>query len=517
MRAIRCNSEKTTIRNVTTLSLALLLSLALAACSGGSGSSSGGDATSSAEAVSSGESAQSGDTASSSEQSAAFDNWTSSSSESPVSWRWTVSQVGSFKGERGDVRASYHLVPFDAAGTRVLSTDGNPVMGGAEFDGDRCYVIAGDRLVYAVAATGDDPNRYGLVTPEGEVLIGCEAATFGGFHNARGQLRFLTICYAGEQASELSNTTIEVDGTDYELRIRVYDLVRRTFVEGIELNNARCELYNLGDHFAVLEKSLDSNTDGKVTLYDEEGTDVWSYGDAFAKVGPDCIKFSNYPHEAIVDTSGNVTFTAGEGDRLTEIRCEGASGGWPWSSFWAYKKAGEDSCVIIDKYGNQVVEGTYSIVYNEADGLFSVGLEDYDHKALINMAGDQLDTGSVMLQMVVPGYTELVNDFYHGCKKISAKSGPNIEVEEDQYLVLTTGETLAFDRADNLDQGLVAGMGAQDANYGAWDLFTGQQVLDADYESIQVAGQSAYAGGTCYLFAFSRGEWIVFEARRVQA
>lgn len=151
---IRHGSKKTTIRSAVALPIALLLFLALAACSVGSGASSGGNAAPNAEATSSSEGARGSDTASGSERSAAFDNWTSSSSDSPVSWRWTVSQVGSFKGEKGDVRVSYHLVPFDAAGTHVLTTDGSPVMDGAEFDSDSCYVIAGDRLAYAVAATG---------------------------------------------------------------------------------------------------------------------------------------------------------------------------------------------------------------------------------------------------------------------------------------------------------------------------------------------------------------------------
>ena len=501
--------------------LALLLSLTLAACSGSSSSAdNSGSAqddvaaeTSSPETDTEDSGTDAADADASAEQSVAFDNWTSSSTDSPANWKWVVSKIGSFKGEKGDVNVSFKSVPFDASNTHVLATDGTLIMDGAEFDPENCAVLASEYEVYYLASTDEGPNHYGLATPDGEVLIDCEAAAMGGSPNAYGQFRFLAVAYLGDEVSEPSESTVEVDGTNYEVSEKVYDLERKAFVEGFELASNDFEIYNLGDRFAI--KSPEGG--GKTSLYDEDGNLVWSCSDKYAEVGPDCISFSNYPHESIVDTSGNVTFTAGDGDILSSISTD--LGSQQISAFWAYKESGEENYIIIDKNGKQVVDGSYSNVYGEADGIFEVKLADSEQKAVINMAGKQLSIENPWVERVVPGYVSVGGDLYHGSEMISEGSGSAVRPSNDRsdILVLSTGKMVYFDRIDALDIALSAGMGSKDANYGVWDLFTGKKIIEANYESIQAAGSTSYVGGSCYIFAYGQSEWDVFEARRVPA
>jgi hypothetical protein len=303
------------VRSAIALSLMLSLSMTLMACSKESDTSTGGGLTPLSETSEprSGEDSSQDAESADSEQLAEFDNWTSSATDNPVNLKWSAKEVSSFKGDKHDVRVSYSRIPFDNEEKRIVATDGSLIMDGAKFDSKNSYAIPADRTLYSVATIGGDINRFGLVEPDGEVLIECEAAGFDGFPSAYGQMRFLGVWYVGDEASEPSIANMEIDGTSYEVKLKIYDLEKRAFVGGVELANATSTLYNLGDCFAVTESNQGGS--GKTTLFDANGTAVWSFDSDLVKVGPDYIVFDNYPHTSIVDTSGNVTFTAGEGRR----------------------------------------------------------------------------------------------------------------------------------------------------------------------------------------------------------
>lgn len=505
MRSLCKQRVNVLLRGVAALSLALATSVPLASCSS---IASGGPVSYTTQITKASAKAKSNSTK---KKESDFDNWTSSSSKKPVDWKWSVKKVDSFKGSKNDVKSSSNGVPFDATKTHIYATDGSFVMNGKELDGEHCYASYGDEVMYFVTAAGKDPNRCGLVTATGQVLIDCDAAALGGGPNAHGQMRYITVAYAGEKASTASDTTIEVDGTNYEMTSKIYDLKKHAFVKGVEPTSNDATLDNLGDTFAITEGN-------KITLYDEKGKALWSDESSYPHAASDCIEFAPDGRECIVDTSGNVTFTAGDGDILSDIRSEhGVYQNFPKSSYWAYMKKGEKGYAIIDNHGNQVVKGTYDIAYSEADGLFAVKTLDGD-EVVVDMNGDVVYSGTSSVHRSVPGYTTSSEGTYHGTKKVSDSTlGHLVVKDDDDYLVLSTGKKLTLDNSEGLNIALVKGKGDGDAYYGVWDLFTGKQIVDSEYEEIQAAGVGSYVDGTCYLYAYKQGTWTVFEAKRVLA
>lgn len=429
-------------------------------------------------------------------------------------YAYELTEVESFTGERNDITFNkgaaievdgdeYYLI--GAEGTRLVD---DPVRY-AEYLGNGLYVASLDN---------DDVNNTGLVTADGDVLIDFDAAIITPDDERGEDIHFLKVSYATEETEDKDECFIystdrqfafgpEIGDTMYKGYAEVFSVDKGKMVKGLRIENPSINaVRDLGDSFTY------NDGDG-YTMYDASGKELWS-GEYATIFEGGLIEHGNNGNSWIIDATGEKRFeTGGSLYNLT------AGGTDSMSEYFTLTE--DDQRTVVDIDGNQVLAKSYKQINYAAGGLFEVG--SGSKEKIVNGDGKTvLKHTTSSIEEIVPGYVRArANN-----EDVLLKSGKKIAngsqgyysdlVVQDEdntnlYLVLNDEEfSLELTSGTALIPGLLRGRPADTSNYdyALYDLFTGEEVLEAEYETIEFAGDHVYAYGD--------GVWTVYEVELIE-
>ncbi len=364
---------------------------------------------------------------------------------------------------------------------------------GIEYLDDGCYSVPGP---------GEDVNRKGLFTEEGEQLIPFEAALIRRLNS-----RYLTVYYATEKTeNRLEAILYTTDGSSwiaqghpkegdtlYKGYIRFYDLELKRFVGDLTAS----EMYSSSGRLLVLKgKGIE-----EPGIYDENGVKVsdnkWETGNGFL------LK----PQKELYDEELNLRYTS---DTSLQKFTSGSG--------YILKSVKDGGYRIIDIDGNAVSEEVYKSVYEEQAGYFSALAMDGSY-VLLSAEKGVLATGKERFTCLNDGYWYGKDEngyIFIGPDGIIAENLKNrpescLQAYEKQSdgkeytLVLNTGEwALQAGRAISMGPGLLRETThtKNGDHHILYDVFTGETLLEGDYEKLYFVGRLIWLqnGMTCEVY-----------------
>lgn len=422
-------------------------------------------------------------------------------------YSYALKKVGSFKGSERDLSfTSDAAIGRNDGGQAVLvGIDGKPMLDGKAIQGVKYWCNG----TYLFAEESGEANNVGLVSLADGVIIPAESATIVNGTERPEDARFLEVVYATDKtdnkdecfvytSQSLISLGVQEGDTMYKGYAKVFDLEKRAFVEGVQIDNGEQNAFkDLGDAFVVKGK------DGTYTMYDASGKELWSTKDN-VRFGAHSVYVDSNGKESIVDTTGATTF---EYDGYDLSTCE--------STDDIYTLKSDDGVQAVDMNGDAVLDGTFERIVSESYGLFTV--TEGGKTKIIDKTGkvyaediDEYSTG-----LLIPGILRykdgagkyglcmsdgrLIEDIENASSDLVIKKG-------DKYVVLKTGKAdLALKSPATLDKALAKVRMEDGQTYKLYDLFTGKELIDGGAESI------GWAGG--YVYAFKDGTWTVYEAK----
>lgn len=354
----------------------------------------------------------------------------------------------------------------------------------------------------------DDVNKTGLFTAEGETLIPEEAAAVYLPDNRKdGSARFLGVIYATETTDNKDECIIYFtdnfvsfdvgeDDTMYKGYAKIFDLEKKAFVEGVEPASFYSgDFYDLGDSFVL-------SGGGSTDMYDPDGNKIWSSTGYCSGCTADGLAIR-------IDNKNYIVNSAGQDVFKTDFSVDPLNTGLNYFKLYNNDEKGYQA---VDMNGNPVLDGFYSSIYQTNGYVFNVSpvSEDEaekDKELYVTADGTVLSENAEYLDVTLGGYgtarmedsdkAALVtpNGFYD-----DLEDGGHLQFgPEKTFAVLNTGElSLTFDEETSvgrLKDGMiaVAEKNSSGTVCSAYDLFTGEQILPAEYDAIQVAGNHLFA------------------------
>lgn len=364
----------------------------------------------------------------------------------------------------------------------------------------------GNGLFTAQAAV-NDVNGIGLIDFAGETLLKPEAAIID-WPGYLSEGRFLLVGYAEEKASLGGEWQVALDegyrryrgsdgeGTKYQGYTKVFDLVNKQFIPGLKLENFDWyQATNCGDYFVVSTTNGDGHS-RTVTAYDAEGRAVF-VKDQVSVVSETMVAVYG-ENGGIYDYSGNqlyandkkYSYSLVEGsvfryDEETEelflmdlegnvvMACDGY-----WMRVcddWVICER-DGLCCLMTLEGEEILPCVYSNITYHGSGYFS---------ALRQTGKDGF------------GYT-LVGE--NGVIAVDVKDTYDfVCVEDYQALILNNRSfNLQFSAEGywkKLAPALIAYKDSASGLFCVYDLFTGEQLLPAEYKEIEcINDRYLYAG-----------------------
>lgn len=422
-------------------------------------------------------------------------------------YHYTLKEAGSFEGDKNIPSFQYDgAIGFNSDGKpQLLGVDGKPLLDGAAIRGIEYWANG----LYLVALDNDEVNNTALVSLTDGTLVPPEAATFSYGTDKPEDARFVEVIYATDKTDnedecfvystdKMVSISVEEGDIMYKGYGKVYDLEKRAFVDGVEITNgSRNAMKDLGDAFVVRDK------DDRYTMYDATGKEVWSSSE-YVDLGRHSVTYQSGGKSYIVDTKGQTSFVTDGYLNTLE------------STDDLYSIQIGDDKKIIDSKGNVVLEDTYERITGEYDGIFAVTVDGKPQ--IIDATGKVLvdSMEEYTMSSELPGVLTYKNADGNRC--ICLSDGRLIEnvdglmsdfdfTQDNKHLVIKTGSyDIVANNPTSLDKGLLRGHpeGYSDT-YALYDLFSGNELLDASYETIN------WAGG--YVYAFKDGKWTVYEAK----
>ena len=427
----------------------------------------------------------------------------------PGTYGYSLTQVGSIKDPDRDLSIQYDALLRVDGKTGVmlgfLGQDINKlVISGVEYLGNGAYIVQ---------STKEDVNRVGLIAQDGEMLIPDEACKISWPKSSKSSTdRYLIVTYiTGETTNKdecfvyASDSLISFgpkDGdkmyTGYSL---VYDLKNKKFVDNVKITNSDSyAMQPCGDNFFVTdEKKI-------TTLYNDKGENIFQTARS-VEAGNGTFIVSDSGTYRVYDEDANQTYTSNRGMYIIK----GDSG-------YIYTIENNRS-KIMDRNGNQVAGTVVESVYEEFNGVFRIkgngraGLLSVDGTVILPC--DKYDNVSHLGANIFMTYVSsddgslytLINKdgiIVEGLKAtgiydLALMDGEKAFVINDKAFSLT----LEDDYPQKLMLGLIATESDSNGLYGVFDLFTGNQLLNYEYEVIKEA-----AG---YIYAYKNGEWSIFQ------
>lgn len=379
---------------------------------------------------------------------------------------------------------------------------------------ERSYL--GDGL-YVVQEVSESINSRGLLNREGELLIPTEACLIRyPSYAPETDCRYVLVYYAqGVTTDEESALVYQNEygnvytgssdvNTMYTGYIRVFDVVNRRFVENLPEVDHDYDVKVCGDNLLI-------ESGGSAALYNPDGQIILDLGSGSCSVGKDFFVFSASGTYTVYDANGNITFYSNNYlYAIDDSSC--------------IEMSQDGKYILLDCWGNVIYQEEYD--YIASDGVGShirvkkddkYGLIDSDGQEFLPCAFEYIyefygfeDSGY--------GYAETkFNTYLYGPEGIIVKCDSNSDIYNMNYIK----DGMAFvinDRSFALEVGsadymtLTCAMIALESEatglYGAYDLFTGQELLPQVYEQIQYAAD--------YLYAYKEGAWEVYKVTLTQ-
>ncbi len=438
----------------------------------------------------------------------------------PALYQYEASKETTIKDESRDLSiyaSNGYLKRRDGDSDYLVGLDGNnmlsePIRNVESIRGDTAIVMTED----------PGPHNAGIVNLDKGVLVKPEAALIKPARSYDGEPRFAQVAYATGEAKDVesgfvyvsdSGLTTYYDGDGYaayEGYARVFDLEAGDFVDGLKLEQSDPKLYDFGDTFLVCQG-------GRAELYDPSGKRLWAE-EGSASAGAHSFFFfgDDKDTKRIIGADGKTRFTAD--DFLIAI-----SGP---DDLYSYH---DDT--VIDMNGNVVLECPNIWIWGEAEGMYEMNEMGNNYKRqIIDGTGKRVCEGSE-LERVLPGYArintqtqgsgnryslysggELVasNLDWSGASRLAIKDGDQRYASLAKYYVFADHAcTLGLTGCTALDIGLVYGRTENGAPLGVYDLFTGEEIIPAQYDKIGRLGS--------YVFARADDTWDVYRVQRLDA
>ena len=439
-------------------------------------------------------------------------------------YQYTLEQVGSFEGERDSISfyrsssTSYACAEKDG-GRQLLANDGSFLMDGAVFSN---VEYLGNGLYGATLKDGDETST-GIVSVDGKVLVPFDVVMIlKSWNNPQGY-RFVEVLHSDGKASNKEEAFFSIDSSGtvsfspregaamYKGHTHVFDLKKGAYVDekNIKITTAYVDTFtDMGDAFAI-------KRDNKVTLYDENGKELWS-GEGHIRADANGLRYSKDGKTQIIDKTGKERF-------VTEKSLASCVGGVAplWAGEYVLEEEGDSGSnyAVIDFDGERVTKETYQDEPRFCNGLFSVKrTKESKTYAIIDSKGNKLtESASGESQPIMKGYNyvRLEDDATSIVKGESVIATGDYDSDDarglvcedgGKLLVLNEGKfSLGLENANCLDVGLASGRGGKSMGYGVYDLFTGKQLLKDEYDYVNSGGGRVYA--------YKNGTWTVYEPK----
>ena len=408
-----------------------------------------------------------------------------------------------------DERLQFYLdtcLVSDGETFSMISVNGEPFISGlaaSDYIGNGLYTVR-------EPMEETDVNKAGLVTAEGEILIPCEAASIVAPHNRdKNGIRFLEVIYATEETDnedegiiyfteDMFSFSMDEDDVLYKGYARIFDVQEQQFVEGVEFDKtARYGFYDLGDAFAVEHGDT-------TTMFDADGNQLWETSGYIEGETAHALAASSDMVHTIVNSEGNITL---ESDYSFSDCCKALD---YFTIYDSYDADSDKPYHIIDMDGNRLSEDTYAIVYNAAVNSYYVKYDmDEEDGTVVTPDGTVIAENVYTYNPVLGSYGYISFQDSDDFILVTPDSWyPDLQngyssqlffAKDDAPVILNTGETLAA-AAGKEGTAILPGLYRvqQDSSsgwyiYGLYDLFTGEELLPAQYDDIKSAGDYIYA------------------------
>ncbi len=422
---------------------------------------------------------------------------------------YSLEETGSISSEKG-LQSGYGAVYY------VEDEKAKIVAGNGETFKDSYVNINNLGAGYlAVKKSSDDVNSTGLITTDGEELIPCEAAIIERMKNKRGEDvgRYFKVIYGTGKTTDKEkaffyttskNLSFSIDDGDtmYTGYARVYDSVNKQFVQGVKSENPdTLSMKECGDHFIIRDK------DDVYYLFDENGktimqtTNVQGIGNGYF-LQNDERKYKLY------DETGELLLTTE--DMLGDM--DSTSG--------YLRKYENSNYVMVDKSGKQVLPDVYKMISSENRGIVEVQTVAGEYQ-LLTLKGDVLATSMDNIYEVYGAAHNSKTGYYYTkdndkctfvgpdgtiMEGLDEPPGRGIVFKDTDALVINDKDfSLHLENESYRELGLALIAIKSDSNgkYGAFDLFTGEQLLDYDYDRIE--------GIEGYVYALKGDTWTIYK------
>ena len=376
--------------------------------------------------------------------------------------------------------------------------------------------------LFMVQAAVNEVNGIGLISLSGEVLLQPEAALMGWPEGNEG--RYLLVGYATEETSDNGPWQVALDegyrwdnrygrdpdGVKYLGYTKVFDLVNKQFVPGIQLDNFDWDyIDNCGDYFGVRYST------GYV-VYDENGNVMSTYDMVYTasefaigvegdnsgiydfygnQLFADDDRYSYYLHdqyvarweyeteeEVLMDLSGNIL---AKSDGIAQLTWNRYNVRFHDNRFILTDGKDNDSLVTVD--GEEILPSAYGFIDYLGSGYFEATREISKDTYALTLVGKN---GVIAEDIDNRGYDLVYED---NNRVLILNDRSFMELGEDSYLK-HLGTALAAYRAPDSDFFCV------------YDLFTGTQLLPAEYDEVECINSK-------YLYAQKNGIWEVYEVQ----
>lgn len=367
----------------------------------------------------------------------------------------------------------------------------------------------------AVAKKSDDVNRTGLIKTDGKELIPCEAAIIERISNKRGgnyNGRYMRVVYGEGTTTDKEKAffyttdkqfSFSADDADtlYTGYARVYDTVKEQFVPGVQSDNPdEYSIKECGDHFFIEDQ------EGIYYLYDENGKEILQ-STKINGIGNGYFIISDEGMYEVYDETGEKLLSSK--DMYTDMESESG-----------YLKIYENSnYVMIDKNGDQILPDTYKSISSESKGLVSVQSVTGEYQ-LVNLKGEVLGSTNDMIAPISEPYSDDSGYYYAKNDDKFDLIGPGgmivsgleecpthcIVMKDTDALVINDGEfSLHMDNkhGEDLGLGLIGMKSDSNGKFGVIDLFTGEQLLDYEYDNVY--------GIDGYIYALKGDTWTIYK------
>lgn len=425
--------------------------------------------------------------------------------------------AGTYTLEKAGTFEDPNRITYSANGALVVDSDYQyKLMNylGEEGTGETYVEIDNiDYGYYVVSLKSEELNRTGVVDFNGEEILPCDAAIIErlkGDSDTYGSKRYLLVSYAKDvttnredaylytHASNVISLGVSEGDTMYSGYGKIYDLQEKKFVDNLEITN-KDKVLSCGDAICL-------SRDGKMSLYNSEGSVIYEAEGAFTTYKEGYYKIYENEKYILFDAAGKEVYTSQqqigvisstdggdtyigeinedgnkwtilttEGDVLGEIACDDV----------LYEC--NDMLVVVSEdvqYGVYDVNGKELMPYGDTvvnyvkNGYFyrnsSKGnYDNYDVLAPDGTIHKELPAGI--------SYSELLFE-----KEMDSSGALYVFADKDYTLQVS-------DYSYDTYPGLAVVVPSTGTTCGLYDVLSGTQLLEAEYEDIMFANQHVYA------------------------